>query len=244
MGKVEELGLYDKVIKVPAIVDGETFCEAVKTTEQYMEDKLMLPEHIWEAELMQNPIEVKGRLYQLSELKRFTLDEIKGRTPDGIISVTDTADEGTDSLCAPVGYIFGTDVYVTDVIFTTDPIEVTQPLVAAMLDRHKVKRSRFESNNGGKGFAMKVKELIKGRTSIRWKPTVTNKHTRIMMESPNIKLNFHFRSDIDPGGDYWKYLDELCKYKKSGGNKHDDAADGTTMLSEFSANNVGIKFLQ
>jgi len=242
MGKTEELGMYDEVIRVPALINGETFCKAVKTTEQYLEDKKMLPEHIFEAELMQNPIEVKGRLYHLNELNRFTMDELKGK-PDGVINATDTADEGTDSLCSPVGYIYGDKIFVTDVIFTTDPIETTQPLVAAMLDRHNVKRAKFESNNGGKGFALKVKELKKGKTHIEWKQTVSNKHTRIMMESPNIKENFYFRSDVDSGSDYWKYLDELCKYKKTGGktNKHDDAADGTTMLSEFS-NKKTMKF--
>lgn len=243
MGKTEELGLYDKIIKVPAIINGETFCSAVKTTEQYMEDKLMLPEHIFEAELMQNPIEVKGRLYNLNELNRFTLDEIKNQVPDGIVNVTDTADEGTDSLCSPIGYLYGDKVYITDVIFTTDPIEVTRPLVAAMLDRHHVKKARFESNNGGKGFAQTVKRLLKGNTSVSWKPTVKNKHTRIIMESPNIKERFYFRSDIVPGSDYWSYLDELCRYKKSGGNKHDDAPDGTTMMSELTTNINGIGFL-
>lgn len=235
MGRTEAMNKYDHMIKIPALVNGETFCPAVKTTEQYLEQKNMLPENIWEAELMQQPIELKGTLYPLQNLKRFTMDEIKNQQPEGILAVCDTADEGSDSLCSPVGLLYGEKVFITDVIFTTAPIEETQPLVAAQLDRNKVQRAKFESNNGGKGFALAVKGLISGRTMIEWKQTVTNKHTRILMQSPNVKENIYFRSDIKQGSQYWRFLDELTKYRTAGGNKHDDAADGVTMLSEFSS---------
>ena len=237
MGKTEKLGLYDKIIKVPAIINGKSFCEDVKTTKQYIDMKKTMPEHIWEAELMQNPIEVKGALYKLEELNRFKLSDIINQTPEGVVAVCDTADEGSDKLCAPIGYLYGKNVYIVDVVYNTDPIEITQPLVAAMLDKYNVKRAKFESNNGGKGFALKVKELIRGRTYIEWKHTVKNKHTRIIMESPNIKENFYFREDIEPGSEYYSYVNDLLKYKKIGGNKHDDAPDGTTMMSEFTNNN-------
>lgn len=237
MGKIEEVDGYDLIIRIPALVNGKSFCPAVKTTAQYMEDKKLIPEHIWEAELMQNPVEKKGVLYRLNELNRFTLDEIKDKEPDGIVGVCDTADEGTDKLCGPIGYLYGDKVFVVDVLYNADPIEVNQPLMAAMLDKHKTKKAKFESNNGGKGFAQEVKRLLRGKTYIEWKQTVKNKHTRIMMESPNIKQNFYFRSDIDAGDDYWHYLSDLCKYKKAGKNKHDDAPDGTTMLSEYTNSN-------
>jgi len=243
MGMTEEAGGYDKIIRVPAIINNHTFCDAVNTTEHYNEEKLMLPEHVWEAEYMQNPVEAKGILYNLGELNRFSLNDLKG-VPDGIVAVCDTADEGTDSLCAPVGLLYGNNVYVVDVVYNAEPIEVNQPLVAAMLDKWNVKRARFESNNGGKGFAQEVKRVKKGATHIEWKATVSNKHTRIIMESPNIKQNFYFRNDVEPGSDYWKYLTDLCKYKKAGGNKHDDAPDGTTMLSEYTTKACGITFLQ
>jgi len=63
------------------------------------------------------------------------------------------------------------------------------------------------------------------------------------MESQQIKENFYFRTDLKESSEYARFMDELCRYKKTGGNKHDDACDGTTMLSEFSKN-IGVGFLK
>lgn len=188
---------------------------------------------VFDSLYQQNPTPKEGLLFYQEELKRFTLDMIRNTQPDGIISVCDVADEGKDSLCNPIGFIYGTDIYIVDVIFTQDPIEITQPRVAEILDRYNVDRARFESNNGGKGYAQKVKELRKGRTNITWKQTTQNKHTRIIMKSGDIKSNFYFRSDIDNHEEYTKYLYELTQYPKNGKVKNDDAADGTTMMAEF-----------
>ena len=152
----------------------------------------------------------------------------------------DIADEGTDSLCCPIGYIFGDKVFITDVLFTKDPIEVTQPLTAAFIDKYRPDRAKFESNNGGKGFAMTVKDLKKSKTTINWEPTVSNKHTRILMKSGYVKEYFYFRDDYEAGSDYDKFMRELKKYNKSGKVKHDDAPDGITMLAEMLDQQGGI----
>ncbi len=190
---------------------------------------------VFDSLYQQNPTPKEGILFPVRELKRFNLGMIKNTRPDGVISVCDIADEGDDSLCHPVGYIYGKDIYIVDVIFSQDPIEVSQPMVATMLDKYNVDRSRFESNNGGKGFALKVKELKQGRTTVTWKPTVKNKHTRIIMKSGDIKERFYFLDDasIVNHPEYKRYLYELTHYPKNGKAKHDDAADGSTMMAEF-----------
>ena len=193
-------------------------------------------EIIFESLYQQNPTPKEGLLLPSSDLKRFSLSQIKNTRPDGILSACDIADEGDDSLSHPVGFIYGQDVYVVDVLFTKDPIEITQPRVAAMMNKYNIDRSRFESNAGGKGYALKVRELVKkyrGRTDISWKPTTSNKHTRIVMKSGDIKERFYFLNDDEQSDEYRNYFYELTHYPKSGKVAHDDAADGTTMLAEF-----------
>jgi len=191
---------------------------------------------VFDSLYQQDPTPKEGLLMSESDLKRFKLDQLQSK-PDGIISTIDTADEGDDKLCQLVGFIYGEEIYIVDVIFTDEPIEITQPFVASMLDKYSVDNAHFESNNGGKGYAQKVKELKKGRTTIHWKQTTQNKHTRIVMKSGQIKECFRFRSDIDKHDEYKSYLYQLTHYPKNGKTKHDDAADATTMMAEHAFGN-------
>jgi predicted phage terminase large subunit-like protein len=221
------------VICIPALIDGKSFCEEVHTTEEYLHLKSITEDFIWEAEYMQNPVEVKGLLFP--ELKKFTLDELKDKTPDGIIAVCDTADEGTDYLCMPIGKRFGNYTYITDVLFTQDNVDITEPVAAKMILDNKVKVLKVEANSGGKSWAKNVRKLIKlrGYCQVIDEDTTTNKETRILMNAGYVKEYFYFRSDYKPGSDYDKFMRWLTSYVKMGKNKHDDAPDGITMMAEY-----------
>ena len=223
------------VIIIPAMINGKSFCEEIHTTEEYLAIKDITEEFIWEAEYMQNPIESKGLLFPVEELKRFTLKEIDGKRIDAVVGFTDTADEGTDFLCSPVGKKIGEFTYVTDVVFTQDPIEVTEPLVAQQIIDTGCELMKIESNSGGKGFALNVGKLIKGKSTcgVAFEPEGSNKETRILMGAGYIKSNFYFRSDYAPGSDYDNYMRWLTSYVRMGHNKHDDAPDGTTGLAAY-----------
>jgi predicted phage terminase large subunit-like protein len=184
---------------------------------------------------MQNPIESKGLLFPVEELKRFTLKEIDGKSFDAIVGVTDTADEGTDYLCSPVGKKIGEYTYITDVVFTQDPIEITEPLVAQQIIDSDCEVMKIESNSGGKSFSLNVRKLIKGKSDcdIVFEPQTANKETRILMNAGYIKKNFYFRSDYTPGSDYDTFMRWLTSYIRLGKNRHDDAPDGVTMLAEY-----------
>jgi predicted phage terminase large subunit-like protein len=178
-------------------------------------------------------------LFPVGDLKRFRKADIAKTDPTTIVAVGDIADEGSDSLCVPLGKVYGKDCYIPDVIFTQDTIEVTQPRTAALLDDNNVAKARFESNNGGKGYALEVKRIKQGSTTVTWKPTVSNKHTRIIMKSGFIKEHVYFLVDEEQDEEYRKYFYELTHYPKNGKVKHDDAADGTTMLGEFISRKSG-----
>jgi predicted phage terminase large subunit-like protein len=230
---------YDKdmvVIVISALdAEGNSFCEAVKTTEEYHKIKNITEDFIWEAEYMQNPIESKGLLFPVEELKRFKLKETEGKTFDAIVGVTDTADEGTDYLCSPVGKKMGDYTYLTDVVFTQDPIEITEPLVAQQIIDSDCEVMKVESNSGGKSFALNVEKLIKGKSTcdVFFEPQTANKETRILMNAGYIKKHFYFRDDYAPGSDYDHFMRWFTSYVRLGKNKHDDSVDGVTMMAEY-----------
>ncbi|MFQ8596752.1 MAG: terminase large subunit domain-containing protein, partial [Alistipes onderdonkii] len=73
---------------------------------------------------------------------------------------TDTADTGDDYLCS-LSYAVDADgvVYITDAVYSREPMEVTEPLVAGMLLRSDTRQAAVESNNGGRGFARSLQAL-------------------------------------------------------------------------------------
>jgi predicted phage terminase large subunit-like protein len=76
-------------------------------------------------------------------------------------------------------------------------------------------------------------------------PTTKNKETRILMKSGWIKKHCVFldESEYEKGSDYDRFMKALTKYKREGGNEHDDAPDGLTILAEF-YESLGVRKLQ
>ena len=134
LGRMEAAGKYDEIIRISALDENdESFCEDVHTTAYYLELREETDDSIWCAEYMQEPIESKGLLFPKSELNRFRLADIEGKEPDGVVGATDVADEGDDDFCAPFARIFGDKYFITDVLFTKDNVEVTEPKLVAMI---------------------------------------------------------------------------------------------------------------
>lgn len=247
LGRMEEMGKYDEIIRISALDENdESFCEDVHTTEYYRELREETEDMIWCAEYMQDPIEAIGLLFPKSELNRFKLADIEGKQPDGVIGATDVADEGDDDLCSPFGKVFGERIFITDVIFTKDPVEVTEPLLAQMIIDTGCDQMRIEANNGGKMYANDIKKILKAnkktRCIVQSKTTTSHKPTRILMRSGWIKKHCSFlaEGEYKKGSDYDRFIKALSSYKKEGGNKHDDAPDGVTILAEF-AGALGLK---
>ena len=237
ISKLENEGYFDYVYKVPALNEkGKSFCESVKSTKKLLEIKNIEEDFIWEAEWMQNPIEIKGLLYPINQLNRFSLNQLNGNH-GAVVSVTDVADQGDNYLCNPIAKVYGNKVYIIDVIYTQDPIEITEPLVAQAIMSNEVNKHVVESNAGGRSFALNIRKIVTpiigNACHVSWRHTVQNKETRIIMKSGIIKQEFYFRDDYKPGSDYEKFMKHLTTYVKAGKNKFDDAPDGITLLSEI-----------
>ena len=112
------------------------------------------------------------------------------------------------------------------------------PRLAQMILDTKCDLMRIESNNGGRIFSLGVKGIVKehrGTCEIQARFTSKNKETRILMKSGWVKNHCVFmeESEYEKGSDYDRFMKGLTSYKKEGGNKHDDAPDGVTILAEL-----------
>lgn len=246
LGRLEEAGKYNEIIRIAALDENdETFCADVHTTEYYRELRSETDESIWMAEYMQEPFEAKGLLFPKSSLIRFKSVDIAGKKPDGVLGACDTADKGDDDFCAPFAKVFGPKYFITDVLFTKDPVEVTEPRLAQMVIDTECDQMRIESNNGGRIFAIHVRKMVtaeKKTCAIQARPTTQHKPTRIIMKAGWIKKHCAFldESEFTKGSDYGRFMKALTNYKREGDNAHDDAPDGMTILAEF-AESLGLK---
>jgi len=208
--------------------------QKVFTTAYFREQRELLSAEQFESEFQQQPFEAKGLLFNKDELNYF-FELPVDREPDTTLAVGDTAESGSDSTSMPVAKIYGTDVYIVDVVFDDAPAEITKPECAKCLIENKVASAVFESNNAGQYYARDVDQIIRDRgysIGIRTKRTISNKHTRIEFASDNIKRNFYFKhpSTYKRGSQYWNFMKELTTYTRSGKVPHDDAPDSLSLL--------------
>ncbi len=144
---------------------------------------------------------------------------------------TDTADTGDDYLCS-VCYSVGLDglIYITDVVYSSAPMEVTEGLVAEMLTRNKTRTANVESNNGGKGFARAVQALAP-EVNVEWFHQSENKEARILSNSATVMRKLRFPADW---AKRWpSFHHHLATYRRlSRANRLHDAPDVLTGIIE------------
>ena len=232
IGRSMEQGEYDIVIVIPALINGKSFCESVRSTKKYLEIKDKVAEELWLAEYMQEPVEFKGLALPVTDLQRFKLKDLKTNNTYMRLAVIDTADEGTDNLSMPVAYLSGGKVYITDVLFTSLDTDITLPLSAQKCIDHKLKYCRVETNAGGAIFMKQLRKLA-APTQVTGSFTTSNKHTRILSNIGLIKKYCVFRDDYEQGSDYDKFINCMTSYLKNGHSKHDDAIDSISALIEY-----------
>lgn len=240
--EAQKLGWRWKAVEIPALdpVTDESNYDHIRdgkhvfTTEYFRGERELLSDEQWESEFQQQPFEAKGLLFPEDKLQRY-FKLPSDREPDTIIAVGDTKEKGADYVMLPVGYVYGADVFIEDVVFDDAGPEHTKPECANALRRNNVARATFESNAAGAYFARDVEALLTklgGKTSIRTKRTVSNKAVRIETSSDNILKHFWFKdkSTYDQRSQYAAMIKALTTYTRSGKNAHDDAPDGLAML--------------
>jgi len=144
---------------------------------------------------------------------------------------TDTADTGDDYLCS-LCYAVDSDgvIYLTDAVYTREPMEVTEGLVGAMLRESDTRFAAVESNNGGRGFARAVQRLAP-EVRVEWFHQHGNKEARILSNSATVLHALRF-----PAGWRLRWPElyaHLTTYRRQfRSNRWHDAADVVTGIVE------------
>lgn len=193
---------------------------------------------VFETQYMQDPKPKQGLMYQ-EGFKTYTPEQLPtGHNASCRWNYTDTADTGADFLCSICFIDTPEYVYVTDVLFTKDPMEITEPKTANMLARNKTVRARIESNNGGRGFSRAVKRLLRSVMRIFSCVVETftqtdNKYSRIFSNSAGVMSDVLMPEGWDK---MWpQFYNAITSYRKDTKRRsqHDDAPDALTGVYEM-----------
>ena len=129
--------------------------------------------------------------------------------------------------------------YITDAVYSREPMEATEPLVGEMLVRSDTRQAAIESNNGGRGFARAVQALAPG-VRVEWFHQSGNKEARILSNSATALHLVRF-----PRGWNLRWPElyaHLTTYRrKFRANRWHDAADVVTGIVEREAAGRGQK---
>jgi predicted phage terminase large subunit-like protein len=216
--------------------DGSMLCPEILSRESYEMKARAMNADIASANYQQIPIDIRGKLYSsFKTYEDIPRDSSGNPLFTGIYSYCDSADEGDDYLCNIIWGEYQKEAYILDVIYTKEPMEVTEQAVAQALFNFKVNRARFESNSGGRSFARNVRRILEqdlesNYTNISWFHQSKNKVARIISNATWVMNHIYFPVNWR---DRWpEYHKAMTTYQREGKNQHDDAQDATTGVCE------------
>lgn len=223
---------------------GEMLCSEILSKATYESRKRLASKSdvsmsIFDANYHQKPVDAKDKLY--GDFQTYRMDELprdeKGRIKwDVIAAYGDTADQGHDFLCLLIFGVIAGQAYVLDILYTDRPMEYTEPEAARRLFNNSAQIAKIESNNGGRGYARAVRELLwrnyKTRSiKIDWFTQTQNKNSRIQTNAAYVCMNIFYPDGWEQR--YPNYAAAMKGYKRKGRNSHDDAPDATTGVAEM-----------
>ena len=209
--------------------DGSMLCDEIMNRETYELKIKEMNLDIAEAIYNQKLIDVGNRLYRefkvWQELPKYSKKW----------NYTDTADTGEDYFCS-INYIeYEKEVYITDILFTQDSMDITEEATADLLFLNDVNEAVFESNNGGRFFSKKVGDKIRekyksNKCVIKPKTQRNNKESRILANSSWV--NEHIYMPFNWQHKYPEFYKHIKNFMRKGKNVHDDGADVLTAIAE------------
>ena len=227
----EEEGIpYKHIIKKAYDEETNTYlCPQILDERTYNIKKSIIGEAIFLANYQATCIDIEGRLYQ-----KFNTYDIAPEF-EGIYAYVDTADTGSDNLCAIIFGIYKQEAYILDILYTPKPMTYTEPLLAKMLYDNKVNLAIIESNNGGNFFGKTIQKTLKEEycsnyTKINLFHQSKNKEARILSNSLWVQDHVYYPTN-------WKkrfpeFYSDTVNYI-AGESVHDDNVDTLSGISEF-----------
>ena len=227
-----------KHIKMKAVQDdkGTMLCDEILSYKSFLSKAKAMGPEIASANYQQEPIDIKGRLY--NEFKTYV--DLPKEKIIKISAYCDTADTGDDFLCNIIYADCKDSAYILDVIYTKEAMEITEPLVAEAYKKFNVNVADIESNNGGRAFARNIERITRDKgnykTVIKWFHQSGNKIARILSNSAWVNNNIYM--PIDWKNKWSEFAKDIISYQKEGKNKHDDGPDALTGVAEKMASEV------
>ena len=239
---LEQEGVYDPIenpqgwllVSFPAIqnrppseqdprVEGEPLWPERHSLEKLLEIKGRSPT-VFESLYQQNPQPSQGLMYE--EFTCYT--DLPSRSYS--VAYIDAADSGADYLCALFYKEAEDGNYITDVLYTKDPMEVTETTLTYMLQQHQVERCHIESNNGGNLFVSNLQQRSwdTGNRLTRFNPFHQNQNKTARIFAASASVQKLIKMPLDWKKRFPKFARDLTGYLRVGTNAHDDAPDALT----------------
>ena len=243
------LSNYDDVVHInyKAINDdGTPLDEGTLSLEDFEFKTKNMAKEIVYANYQQEPIDIKGRLYNnLKTYNQLPIDSNNNLLFTAYKNYTDTADTGDDYLCSICYGVYNKEAYILDILYTKEPMEITEPATAKILIENNIKEADIESNNGGRGFARAVERYLlekynSNRCKVRWFHQTQNKRARILSNATWVMEHIYFPVNW---ADRWpEFYKAITTYQKEGKNKNDDGPDTLTGIAEKCNKISGLSF--
>ena len=198
---------------------------------------------IFSAKYLMQPIERDGLVFSKDNVSFY--NNLPGGEPDRIVGYADVSHGGSDYFSLPIGYVYGYEVYIEDVLFINQfgGDDVSRPQVRDIIMRNNVTRCGVEKNNGGDFYATLVEKDLKEkgyRCHITTHNAPTNKSKRdrilacqneikgIASESNTYRLYFKSPEKIKGNRQYQEAMNNLFKWNQNPSvqnKQHDDFPD-------------------
>lgn len=228
IGKAIDNGV-DRVISIPALDDnGRSFCENVKSTDEYLKMRDDNDEMVWQAEYMQQPIEAFGLLFPIDELKFYDPSlELEGEYH--FIPI-DPANKGGDFFASAHMVLVGNSVYIPHVFCNKEGSDTSNILHEQYIRANQIDSIEYEGVLQWQATACKLRDQLEDlEIEFRITKPTTNKQTRILVQAPWIKNHVYFREDWKSIPEYRTFINLLTSYLRdqTGNNKapNDDPPD-------------------
>lgn len=221
---------------------GQMLCPELLSFASWKNKRKLTSRPVFLANYQQQPVDVTNALYAQG-FKTYDPESFDRESVERMCNYTDTADEGADYLCSISFGELDDYAYVTDVYYTDEGMEKTEPETARRLKQQKVKEALIESNNGGRGFARNVIRILKKwgwkGTVVNWFHQSANKKARILSNATGVCEKIIMPEDW---AERWpEFYKHVTTFQRKGNNPHDDAEDCLTGVYEMLTGEVRIK---
>ena len=198
---------------------------------------------IFSAKYLMQPVERDGLVFNRENVSFYY--DLPGEKPDMIVGYADVTHGGDDYFSLPIGYVYGTEVYVEDVLFINKfgGDDGSRPFVRDIIIRNKATRVGVEKNNGGDFYSTLMQQDLADvgyRCHITTHNAPTNKAKRdrilacqneikgIATENNTYRIYFKHPDTIKGNIQYQTAMQNLYKWNQNitaQKKQHDDFPD-------------------